>query len=147
MIREMQEKDIEEVFGMMRVFYDSPAVLHKSPDCVLRQDIADCVGDSPFIEGYVFEVEQKTAGYAMVAKGYSTEYGGVCIWIEDIYIKPEYRGHGIGKEFLGYIFEKYKGNAVRVRLEVERENEAAVSVYKKCGFEELPYLEMTRELN
>ena len=31
-IRAMQLKDMEEVVGMMRVFYDSPAVIHVAPD-------------------------------------------------------------------------------------------------------------------
>ena len=30
------------------------------------------------------------------------------------------------------------------RLEVEEENERAVAVYEKCGFEEIPYMEMKR---
>ena len=51
----MQLKDMEEVVGMMRVFYDSPAVIHAAPDEILRQDVKDCVGECPYIEGYIFE--------------------------------------------------------------------------------------------
>ena len=36
-IRAMQLKDMEEVVGMMRVFYDSPAVIHAAPDEILIQ--------------------------------------------------------------------------------------------------------------
>ena len=53
-IRAMQLKDMEEVVGMMRVFYDSPAVIHAAPDEILRQDVKDCLGDCPYIEGYIF---------------------------------------------------------------------------------------------
>ena len=38
-IRAMQLKDMEEVVGMMRVFYDSPAVIHAAPDEILSQDV------------------------------------------------------------------------------------------------------------
>ena len=41
-IRAMQLEDMEEVVGMMRVFYDSPAVIHAAPDEILRQDVKDC---------------------------------------------------------------------------------------------------------
>ena len=75
-IRAMQLKDMEEVVGMMRVFYDSPAVIHAAPDEILRQDVKDCVGDCPYIEGYIFEENDRILGYSMVAKSYSTEYGG-----------------------------------------------------------------------
>ena len=76
-IRAMQLKDMEEVVGMMRVFYDSPAVIHAAPDEILRQDVKDCVGDCPYIEGYIFEENDRILGYSMVAKSYSTEYGGI----------------------------------------------------------------------
>ena len=69
-IRAMQLKDMEEVVGMMRVFYDSPAVIHAAPDEILRQDVKDCVGDCPYIEGYIFEENDRILGYSMVAKFY-----------------------------------------------------------------------------
>ena len=64
-IRAMQLKDMEEVVGMMRVFYDSPAVFHTSSDTVLKKDIEDCIGDTPFVEGFVFEEDGILLGYAM----------------------------------------------------------------------------------
>lgn len=145
-IRTMKNKDTEEVLAMMRVFYDSPAVLHKASDEVLRRDIRDCVEDVPFVEGFVFEEGEQIAGYSMIAKSYSTEFGGPCIWIEDLYIKPEYRGSGIGTQFFAYLEELYQGKAVRLRLEVEQNNERAIEVYKKCGYQELSYIQMSKEL-
>ena len=139
------KKDMEEVVGMMRVFYDSPAVIHAAPDEILRQDVKDCVGDCPYIEGYIFEENDRILGYSMVAKSYSTEYGGICVWVEDLYMKEEARGLGIGTAFFSFLDEKYKDQAVRFRLEVEEENERAVAVYKKAGYHPLPYMQMTKE--
>ena len=59
----------------------------------------------------------------MVAKSYSTEYGGMCVWVEDLYMKEEARGLGIGTAFFRFLDEKYKDQAVRFRLEVEEDNE------------------------
>ena len=81
-------------------------------------------------------------GYGMLAKSYSTEYGKKCIWIEDIYIKDEYRGCGIGSRFFDYVMEKFP--SALLRLEVEAENERALRVYKKNGFDFMPYLEMKK---
>ena len=78
----------------------------------------------------------------MVAKSFSTEFGKPCIWIEDLYIKDEYRGLGLGSKFLDYIEKKYQGSILR--LEAEEENERAVKVYEKNGFEVLPYMEMKK---
>lgn len=141
-IRAMEEKDRSHVLQMMRVFYASPAVLSNGSEEIFEADIDNCMSDSPYIEGYVFENTEDIQGYAMVAKSFSTEFGKPCIWIEDIFIKKEYRGLGIGSLFLNYIERKYP-NAV-FRLEVENENERAVNVYRKCGYEVIPYMEMKK---
>ena len=64
-------------------------------------------------------------------------------WLEDIYIKAEYRGLGIGSQFIDYITKKYPD--ALLRLEVEEENARAVHVYKKSGFEFFEYKEMKKE--
>ena len=134
-IRRMEKKDKKQVIEMMRVFYASPAVLSNGSEEIFEADVDHCVGESPYLEGYIFEDGDNIQGYGMVAKSFSTEFGKPCIWIEDIYIKEEYRGLGLGSYFLSYIEEKYP-NAV-LRLEVEAENERAVSVYTKCGYKVL----------
>ena len=145
-IKKMEQKDTNEVFEMMRDFYDSPAILHDVSEEVLRRDIDACTSDNPYMEGLVFRAHGGIAGYAMLAKSFSTEFGGICIWIEDLYMKPEYRGGGIGTQFFGYLEKTYQGQAVLLKLEVERGNTWAIEVYKKCGYRELPYMEMIKEL-
>lgn len=141
-IRDMVETDREEVLAMMRVFYRSPAVLSNGSEEIFYNDIENCINECPFLEGYIFQAGQEIQGYAMLAKSFSTEFGKLCIWIEDLYIKPEYRGIGIGSQFFAYIEEKYPDRIMR--LEVEEENERAVKVYEKCGYEVLPYMEMIK---
>ena len=141
-IREMEEKDRNQVLEMMRMFYASPAVWSNGSEGIFEADFAACISDSPFLEGYIFENAADIQGYAMVAKSFSTEFGKPCVWIEDIYVKDAYRGLGIGSRFLKFIEIKYP-NAI-LRLEVEAENERAVNVYQKCGFEVIPYMEMKK---
>ncbi len=141
-IQEMKKEHTDEVFQMMKVFYSSPAVSTNGSDEIFMSDIQNCINDNPYLEGYVFVEQDKIMGYAMAAKSFSTEFGKPCIWIEDIYIKPEYRGKGIGSQFLVYIEQKYRDSILR--LEVEEDNTAAVHVYKKSGFDVLPYMEMKK---
>ena len=141
-IRAMTLEDKAAVLEMMRVFYASEAVFTNGSEEIFLNDVKQCVNDNPYLEGYVFEASGQIQGYAMVAKSFSTEFGKPCIWIEDIYFKKEYRGLGLGSRFLEYIGQKYTGCICR--LEVEAENENAVRVYKKCGFQVLPYMEMKR---
>lgn len=141
-IREMTMKDKNDVMEMMRVFYASDAVLSNGSEKIFSDDIDNCVGDSPFLEGYIFEDSGKIQGYAMVAKSFSTEYGRPCIWIEDLYIKDEYRGMGIGSLFMEFAAKKYPDSVLK--LEVDKENKRAISVYEKSGFTALPYIGMKK---
>lgn len=142
LINNMTDKYAEEVIEMMRVFYSSPAVLTNGSEEIFKSDVENCINDNPYLEGYVFTEDDIVMGYAMIAKSFSTEFGKRCIWIEDIYIKQEHRGKGIGSRFLNFIEQKYP-DAI-LRLEVEEENERAVKVYQKNGFEVLPYMEMKK---
>ena len=141
-IRIMRDADRGSVIEMMRTFYASPAVLSNGSEEIFKADVDACVGDSPYLEGYVFESGGDIQGYAMIAKSFSTEFGKPCIWIEDLYIKSEYRGLGIGSCFLKFIEEKYPNSVYR--LEAEAENERALHVYEKCGYAPLPYVELKK---
>lgn len=141
-IRKMAKNDRACVIEMMRTFYASQFVLSNGSEEIFKTDVDACLAESPYVEGYIFEDEGVIQGYAMVAKSFSTEFGRPCIWIEDLYIKRQYRGLGIGSHFLNYIEEKYAGAIFR--LEVEEENHRAIHVYKKCGYEHLPYMEMKK---
>lgn len=143
-IRQIEEKDRQQILEMMRVFYASEAVFSNGSEEIFNADITNCISENPYIEGYVFETGNELQGYAMLAKSYSTEFGKPCVWIEDIYMKDEYRGLGIGSSFFRFVEEKYPH--ALLRLEVEAENERAVRMYKKCGFDFLPYMEMMKSI-
>ena len=139
-IRLMDERDREPLLEMMRVFYASPAVLTDGSEEIFNNDISECVGSSPYAEGYVFEEKGTLVGYSMLAKSYSTEFGRPCVWIEDLYFKDKYRGRGFGSAFFDFLKQKYPSSVFR--LEAEEENSGAVNMYRKNGFRELPYVEM-----
>lgn len=141
-IRDMADEDKNEVIDMMTIFYASPAVLSNGSEEIFLKDIENCVGDCPYLEGYIFQGDGKILGYAMAAKSFSTEFGKPCIWLEDLYIKDEYRGLGIGGRFFEFIEGKYT-DAV-LRLEVEKENRKAIRLYERCGYAVLPYVEMKK---
>ena len=142
MIRKMTVQDAPQMLDMMRVFYASPAVLSNGSEEIFQNDVAECVSDSPYLEGYVFEEAGQLQGYAMVAKSFSTEFGKRCIWIEDLYVLPPYRSSGLGRSFLQHIQQLYPG--ALFRLEAEQENEGAVRLYERMGFEVLPYMELKK---
>ena len=56
-MRSMRKTDREEVLEMMRTFYSSEAVLSNGSDEIFNRDIKECISDSPYAEGFVFEIE------------------------------------------------------------------------------------------
>lgn len=141
-IRKMIQDDKSTIIDMMRVFYASPAVLSNGSEEIFEVDVENCVNESPYLEGFVFEENGEILGYGMIAKSFSTEFGKPCIWVEDLYLKLEYRGQGIGSKFFEYLEQNYTDCIFR--LEVEEENERAIHVYEKNGFAVLPYMEMKK---
>ena len=145
-IRLLEQKDFDLVLSMMEVFYASDALLIHPDTETLKKTLTDAISAGPYLKGYGFWEENKLCGYGMVAMSYSTEAGGLCVWIEDIYVKPGYRGRGFGTDFLRFVSETYGPKVARIRLEAEPENEKAISVYKNAGYEVLGYTQLIRDL-
>lgn len=143
MIRLMKEQDKNEVIEMMTVFYASEAVSTNGSREIFESDFNNCINSCPYLEGYVFEENDYICGYAMVAKSFSTEFGKPCIWIEDLYIKEEYRHKKLGSLFFDFLKDNYKDTIQR--LEVDKNNVFAIKAYKKNNFEEVDYLQFVRK--
>lgn len=143
-IKEMTREHAPEVLAMMRTFYASPAVHTNGSEEIFRSDIENCVGSSPYLEGFVFTQAETVVGYAMIARSFSTEYGRPCIWIEDLYLTPACRGQGAGSRFFAFLEKRFPNTILR--LEAEEDNLQAVHTYRKNGFDTMPYLQMKKLL-
>lgn len=141
-ITDMTEEYAGEVLEMMRIFYASPALFTNGSEEIFKSNIENCLKDNPYLAGYVFLDDGHVSGYAMTARSFSTEFGKPCIWIEDIYLKPAYRGRETAARLFAFLEKKYP-DAI-FRLEVEEENQSAIRAYRKNGFEVLPYMEMKK---
>lgn len=139
----MRREDASEVIRMMREFYASPAVHTDGSEEIFARDVACCVGRSPYLKGFVLREGGRPVGYAMAAQSFSTEFGKKCVWIEDIYIRPEYRGRGWGEKTLAFLEKKYAGRLLR--LEADAENAGALRLYRRCGFEIVPYAQLKKD--
>ena len=83
------------------------------------------------------------AGFALLAKSYSREAGGICLWVDEVYLRPAFRGKGLGKELLSYAETL---GAKRLRLEVVPDNERAIGLYRSFGYTPMQYWQMVKEL-
>jgi ribosomal protein S18 acetylase RimI-like enzyme len=145
MIRQIKPNDKTEYITMAEDFYSSPAVLSPVPKSNFEITFDELMKGSAYTQGFIFECDEKIAGYGLIAKTFSQEAGGVVIWIEEIYVKSEFRNQGIGSEFIEYIKETIP--AKRYRLETEPENTKAQELYKRHGFSHFEYINYSLEVN
>ena len=91
----------------------------------------------------IIEYDGKIAGYGNISFTYSIEGGGNVVFLEELYIKPEYRNKGIGTEYFNFIHTNFP--AKRYRLEVTDCNIKAKQLYEKLGYTYLNYKQMIKE--
>ncbi len=138
MIKNYDGKDREQVLEMMKEFYSSSAVAHPIPEKNMLATLDEAEKGSPYLDLFELTCGDLLAGYALTAYTFSNEAGGKVVWIEEVFIKSDFRGKGLGGEFLRFIKKEY-GDFARIRLEVEESNDGAVRLYRREGFEPLNY--------
>jgi GNAT superfamily N-acetyltransferase len=75
-------------------------------------------------------------GYVVVSFDFSLEYGGRNAWIDELFIRPELRGKGIGSKALDFAVQVARECGAKVlHLEVNRGN-PAINLYRRHGFED-----------
>lgn len=145
-VRKPESCDKKEVLAMMTEFYSTDAVLRAVPRSNFEKTWAFLLSDGGrTVDAYLAEQDGKTVGYALLSLGWSNEAGGLTVWLEEIYIRPGFRGAGAGKQLIARIFHDYGERAVRFRLETEESNGGARRLYRSLGFHDLPYLQMVRD--
>jgi len=145
MIRALTENDRKLWLELTGEFYSSPAVDHTIPEKFRENCFDALMSGTPFADAVILEYEGKTAGYALLAITFSQEAGGIAVWIEEAYIREEFRGKGLGHEIFGWVEKKYPA-ASRYRLEVEDDNVRAIKLYESLGYKKLNYGQMVKDL-
>lgn len=145
MIRKLNHNDKENYLILAKEFYASDAVLHDIPSIYIEATFDEMMRSDVYAQGYAFEVDGEMAGYALLAKTFSQEAGGLVLWLEELYVREPYRGCGLGSEFFAFLDQKRQEGITRIRLEVEEENEKAVELYQKMGFNWLDYRQLVKE--
>jgi GNAT superfamily N-acetyltransferase len=92
-------------------------------------------GASPAAEVVLAEVpDGRVAGFALFCANYSTFLAQPGIWLEDLYVRPEFRGAGIGRLLLSHLAKLVVArNGGRVEWAVLNWNAPAIGFYESIG--------------
>ncbi len=79
------------------------AVFEREPDAVLAS-LADLeaalFGDDAVAGCHLAELDGQVEGFALWYRTFSTWQGKPGLWLEDLFVRPEARGHGLGRALL-----------------------------------------------
>jgi GNAT superfamily N-acetyltransferase len=91
-------------------------------------------GDRPYAEVLIAEVDDEAVGFALFFHNFSTFLGRPGIYLEDLFVKPEHRGSGLGKALLKRLAEiAVERGCGRMEWAVLDWNEPSIGFYKKLG--------------
>ncbi|QKS71783.1 GNAT family N-acetyltransferase [Paenalkalicoccus suaedae] len=101
----------------------------------LKQTITEACNDYSQAEFFIAQEGEEIVGCAFLNKGISLDKGGSYIWLNDLYVKLDYRQQGIAKKILLKVLywaeqEQFKG----IELETGINNEATKRLYNALGF-------------
>jgi GNAT superfamily N-acetyltransferase len=91
-------------------------------------------GPRPFAEVLIGEVDGQAAGFALFFHNYSTFLGKPGLYLEDLYVRPEARGAGLGKALLATLARlAVERGCGRLEWSVLDWNEPALGFYRSLG--------------
>jgi GNAT superfamily N-acetyltransferase len=105
------------------------------PDQAAQQRlVADAFGPSPRFDVFLAEVEGDVAGYAFVFETYSTFLALPTLYLEDLFVLPEYRGRRIGYALMLHLaHEAVWRGCGRLEWAVLDWNRHAIDFYERLG--------------
>jgi len=133
-IRDAVRTDAETAFELihqMAAHDEIDEYLH----ITLEQFIEAAFGATPRFKILVAEEHDKPVGVATYFERFHIWFGEELIEIDDLFVRPSYRGHGIGNKLLEAIGKMAKERGVHVRWSIERENFSTIAFYKRKGVE------------
>ena len=107
MFRNAEEKDFALYMELAQEFYHSPAVMHPIPAQYMENTFREAMRSDVYIILRILEVDGEAAGYAILSRSFSPESGSPICWIEELYIRKAYRGHGLGTKFLSSVRKEF----------------------------------------
>ena len=91
-------------------------------------------GERPCAEAVIARVGDEAVGFALFFQSFSTFVGRPGLYLEDLYVRPPHRGHGIGRRLLAHLAHvAVERGCGRFEWSVLDWNELAIASYRRAG--------------
>jgi GNAT superfamily N-acetyltransferase len=125
--------DVEEFLPLLEAFYVEELLEHDA--VFVRKAVGDLLVQPNLGGVWLLRVEGVLAGYLIATLGFSVEFGGRYVLLDELFILPEFRGGGKWRQGFREVETWARQRGIHaVRLEVNHHNEKAASLYLKDGF-------------
>lgn len=131
-IRKGEKADLEAVYELICELAEYEKAKHEVENTVAQLE-QDGFGDKPLFGFFVAQDDEQIIGFALYYYRYST-WKGKTLYLEDIYVKPNYRRQKIGDSLFKALIRKAKQeDCARLSWQVLDWNHSAIAFYKGIG--------------
>jgi GNAT superfamily N-acetyltransferase len=105
-------------------------------EVVLTEELlmAGLFGARPYAEAVLAEEEGQSIGFALFFHSFSTFLARPGIYLEDLFVVPDHRGHGVGRALLAYLARlAVERGCGRLEWAVLNWNKEAIGFYERLG--------------
>jgi GNAT superfamily N-acetyltransferase len=135
-LRFAEEKDIAVIMEFIRGLAEYEHLLDTVE--IKEEDLKVYLFEKKLIEAVIGEYDGTPAGFALFFYNFSTFAGKPGIFIEDIFVKPEFKGRGLGKIFFSFLAKiAVERNCGRLEWSCLDWNKPSIEFYKKQGAQPL----------
>ena len=129
-IREIKESDFPQLILLLKEF----ATFQKTPERMLNTT-ERMKSEMTYLKGFVVESNNQIVAYVTYNIVYYT-WSGKSLYMDDLYVKPEYRGAGFGNKLIQSVIDFGKAeNCHKLKWQVSEWNKPAIDFYKSLGAE------------
>ncbi|MBF0313428.1 MAG: GNAT family N-acetyltransferase [Oligoflexia bacterium] len=132
-IKNATRDDIPTIFSFIKELAQYEKLEHEvvaTPE-LLQETL---FGDKAYAEVVIGYLDNSPVSFALYFHNYSTFLGRPGIYLEDLFVRPEFRGKGIGRRMLSYLGHLAKSrNCGRLEWWVLNWNKSAIDFYKTMG--------------
>lgn len=130
-IRPVKESDYSQLIDLFKEF----ALFEKLPEKMINT-VEKIKSEKEYFHCFVAETEEgHIAGYASYFIAYYT-WTGKSLYMDDLYVQPDFRGTGIGTKLISKIIDFAKSSHChQLRWQVSEWNDRAIGFYKNLGAE------------